>query len=723
MMRTPGCLLFLAIFPALTALSVDVRTFGAVGDGLSDDTLAIQRAADSVSMNGSAGHERMWMVSRYGAKAMSGSSCREVFFPPGRYRLSGPVVFDYNVTLRGDGAVIILPVSGDGFFFQQALRVDIEGLRFVGGKVQVRHWSANRDTATCLVRGCQFEGASQTAFASDAYRENTKKVYSSRGAEMASGVLRKTCSSVIARCHEGVWSLENRDPESYVEMENSTNFIFDECTFSDNVQALDVRSDGCVIRNCRFSASDLGAMPMVTLGVRAHVYGCSFLQPIGLGRSPVRCRSGNVTVERCSFSGVEDGLAAVEWVDPPSSGYIASSLIFKNVSMACTNGVAVRFEPNAFPNTLSIDGLKGGGVAVSFAEMPTRERLENALKGCRHPDLGPELSYGISMSRLDGFRDDLPAVLERFRRTVPTIVRQDVDWPDSCFAHAAETRFFDGDYVTVTNTFVCRDGMLIGARGRCVLKASSDSFPLFRVPSGACVKFENLTFYRGKHAVLVEGDGCVETVNCAFYEQAGETFLSPGGRIRTFGGIAYTPYLYRGAGVAFFDALWYSCVPDHGRSDYRACEYAAIRVERGGRLYMRDLLGVPCYFRHIQPMITMWKEKPTEDQVGDFRWIDSQGEIWLQECRFGGEWGGLTPVYQRGDRARTYIEGPYFATDCRRLRTSFAVNRIDSEAKPILIDEVTTSFGLPYADSAYNSYPHRHDNFSGNAAAEGSKRP
>lgn len=63
----------------------NVRDFGAVGDGTTDDTAAVQSAVAA-------------------AKAVGASSCGAVvYFPPGRYRMSGAINLDNarNVTLQG----------------------------------------------------------------------------------------------------------------------------------------------------------------------------------------------------------------------------------------------------------------------------------------------------------------------------------------------------------------------------------------------------------------------------------------------------------------------------------------------------------------------------------------------------------------------------------------------------------------------------------------------
>ena len=689
---------------------VNVRVFGAVGDGVHDDTAALQRAADSVAMDGRPGHERAWMCTRNISNTMSDSPCTELYFPPGTYRITGPVAFNFNTTLRGENATIANATTNEvSFYFEQALRIDIEGLSFAGGATHVRHWSNNRDTATCLIRNCTFRGASDVAFVTDAYREETGVRYRSRAEEMAAGVNRRTCSAMVLSRDGDRVRLVPRDPKTFVPWENSTNFILDGCRFLGNGRAVDIRSDGCVIRNCRFVAPSGASRAQVELGVRAHLYGCEIGYRAPRASAAVVCHSGNFGFEDCRI-GSDAPLAAVRYLDPPAPGYNASSLTVRNFRLSKAVSPLLSFAEGAFPNKVTADGVTGSaGEAFGFDRVPSRDDLAAWLRGRRHPDLGPALSYGISLSRLGEMADNLPDVFVRYRHDIPVSVWKDVAWPSASASASGRRMEFGGETVVVSNTIVLADGMRVIGRGRALLKAADDSFPVFRVPKGAKVRIENVSVWRGRHAVEVEGDGGVEAVNCAFYDQLGATFRAPAGTVRTFGGIAYTPFLYDGAGLAFFEALWFSCLPDHPDKDYRNRDYAAIRVGEGGRLFVRDLLGVPCYFRHVMPMHDIWRKRPAADQVGDFRWIDSRGEVVLQHCRFGGEWGGLTPVYQRGAAAKTYLEGPYFCVDCPRLRDSRAVMRIDSPSDPVLVDSVTTLYNGTYADRAHCVFPFRHE--------------
>ena len=71
--------------------SILVTTFGAIGDGINDDTSAIQQAIDAAAGIGQGNNARL---------------SREVIFPTGTYRITQPIQLDHrhiNISIRGNG--------------------------------------------------------------------------------------------------------------------------------------------------------------------------------------------------------------------------------------------------------------------------------------------------------------------------------------------------------------------------------------------------------------------------------------------------------------------------------------------------------------------------------------------------------------------------------------------------------------------------------------------
>ncbi|MBP5641387.1 MAG: hypothetical protein J6X55_18060, partial [Victivallales bacterium] len=86
-------LLLLFLMAHFSLFALNVKDFGAVGDGVHDDTDAIQHALDLAEAEESkflAGHSELPPWGGHGGHGSSGL----VFVPKGTYRLSRPLVFD-----------------------------------------------------------------------------------------------------------------------------------------------------------------------------------------------------------------------------------------------------------------------------------------------------------------------------------------------------------------------------------------------------------------------------------------------------------------------------------------------------------------------------------------------------------------------------------------------------------------------------------------------------
>lgn len=99
---------------------VSVKDFGAVGDGVADDTAAVQAAINT----GKSG----------------------VYFPDGTYRIASVVTLSGNLTLFGSAGAVIFPnrgTPGGNVFQATSGSIVIEGLTFDGGASQPTNAAAN----------------------------------------------------------------------------------------------------------------------------------------------------------------------------------------------------------------------------------------------------------------------------------------------------------------------------------------------------------------------------------------------------------------------------------------------------------------------------------------------------------------------------------------------------------------------------------------------------
>ena len=130
--------LFLLSMMALAWTGVfafDVRDFGAKGDGIADDTDAIQRALDVAET-----YEAKFLAGRSEIPAWDGhgghGSSGLVFLPKGTYRLTRTLVFDrHHLLIRGEEGTVLLGADGEDILYLSCInRAIIENITFQGGR-------------------------------------------------------------------------------------------------------------------------------------------------------------------------------------------------------------------------------------------------------------------------------------------------------------------------------------------------------------------------------------------------------------------------------------------------------------------------------------------------------------------------------------------------------------------------------------------------------------
>jgi len=132
--------------------TINVKDFGAVGDGKTDDTKAIRKAFEAV-----------WGTSRKYPGTAYFLEMSPVVFPTGHYKISEPISVN-NTTIRGEGAIIEqTDPEQDIFIFSSAWCMKISGFTFAGGRHHLRLSNPNLDTGMIQIENCRFYGASAVA--------------------------------------------------------------------------------------------------------------------------------------------------------------------------------------------------------------------------------------------------------------------------------------------------------------------------------------------------------------------------------------------------------------------------------------------------------------------------------------------------------------------------------------------------------------------------------
>lgn len=130
---------------------ISVRDFGAVGDGLTDDTLALQQAL--------AAH-------------------RTVFLPTGTYLITAPLTLGYRHALLGAGQTAIIKAQSNDFVTVEmaAGYAVLSNLRIEGGLMGVKMFGRDGECVQNIISDVQIVGAA-TGIQLDGYDDTNKPCY------------------------------------------------------------------------------------------------------------------------------------------------------------------------------------------------------------------------------------------------------------------------------------------------------------------------------------------------------------------------------------------------------------------------------------------------------------------------------------------------------------------------------------------------------------------
>jgi hypothetical protein len=145
----------LAVSAPLQTGVVNVRDFGAKGDGKTDDTAAIRAAVEEMKRH---------LIGVRATHAIH-NGYPELFFPTGAYRVSDAIVVPGDgITIRGAAGASITQTdpSKDILATKWAWRMTISGLTFVNGRRQLALVNSNLDSGMITIEDCRFlESAEQ----------------------------------------------------------------------------------------------------------------------------------------------------------------------------------------------------------------------------------------------------------------------------------------------------------------------------------------------------------------------------------------------------------------------------------------------------------------------------------------------------------------------------------------------------------------------------------
>ena len=132
-------------------VSVKDAPFNAIGDGVSDDTAAIQALADYIVAQTQSG------LTTSGALTAAYSGTSPIaYFPTGTYRVTAAINWGPYLEIAGDSAIIKQDDPDADIFDIDLYQFKMSGMQFVGGRHHLRVHNANINSSMFEIDHCQF---------------------------------------------------------------------------------------------------------------------------------------------------------------------------------------------------------------------------------------------------------------------------------------------------------------------------------------------------------------------------------------------------------------------------------------------------------------------------------------------------------------------------------------------------------------------------------------
>jgi hypothetical protein len=647
----------------LDKLVFNVRAYGATGDGVTDDTIAIQRCFDEA-------HKKSREFN-YGGSWQS--MYNEIVFPQGTYRLSNMLRVSNAMIVRGEGEVVLQqtnPACGiiDNHW---ALRMLFQNLTFEGGHRQLHLFTANSAGAHIVIRDCIFRNGGEFAISCVMRRPDHLGE--------SFGFYKQT--KIGDGQYQYAFVSDQGQPLSF----NSTVLRVDRCRFERCMKVIQTNADMGTVSNCYIETHpEMQGAAIIAAGVTKleNIEGLANVTP-GLQQrwidhicNGLICRNLKLTTAQPD-TGMCAIYAHIKWRNT-AAGNAQHYLVLEDSEVQCAGS-----EENAIvycqevPNTIAIRDCRD-----------TSKRPVRAIGVAR--DFGEDYFKGISADGLKYLADarnssnviaDLPPAMRPFADAplapaFTTLMRRAGALPvdDVTMAKAVKTRLNVADFGAVndgktdatpafreavaaaaklpgpelllpsghyllTGTIDLPAEISIRAVGSAYIEGKGENLTGFRVERGRRIAFHNLMFGQWQTAIDItapkDEEARVLIDRCIFADISGMTVRcgTPGMPVaennKLYLRITDSAFYYNchqlfetNAVQAIFDSSW--AVTDPRLND-EAC------IVNKGNLLCRDICGNPVCDKNTR----------------DMRWIDNYHRVITDCFRFGGEAGGICLVNQR----------------------------------------------------------------------------
>ncbi len=689
--------------------TINVKDYGAVGDGINDDTIAIQNALNfafkqrkSIRVNTMKG----W----YGGSV--DAAYPMVIFPSGTYKITNTLVGYREMYLKGIGNAVIKQFDStkDIYYQHGSFRSTIENLTFDGGSVQVHIWTANMDGAKIIISNCQFKNSGSEAVRCWSYTKKRLKGEKFRWTKPIAPYKVEVNSNGFIKLVDKI------DITTLSRWANSTLMVISDSEFNNCIRVFDVSCDGTVFENCKIIANPFTVGAVIKCNNKTEIRNIKCYAPaskqvqfwIEANSSALACR--NSIFESAS------PMCLVKQIRKP--GYISTGLIINGCklnSAGCAEGGIISLE--AIPNTLYFTGnieLSGKAVkAVAWKISPSTEGFYEQ-RYFKHIDIATQFNFCIA-NNSSNINPQLPKTAKAYIRSdIPQKILKKLGFANlkklavesspqiknmvfaSCYGLKADginddsdalqqavdaasklpqsAVILPGQIIKLTKTiYLSPDTKLIGTG--CAFLRGDGSFPALSSEECRNIIIKNIGFKEFSKGLELNTKSSqnskVLIYNCDFfdcYEEAITCLSDKNGDknntiIQLKNSNIYST-IVTNAAFAYFSNLWLS-------GNFLINDRANIE-NHGGVMFAESISCVPRSKKGKTLKNSISKVEKIWEKGDNLRWFDNYGKLIISDPRFGGEEGGACPIYNMFQDSIIFAHGGYFGMNSKYIKNCYA---------------------------------------------------
>lgn len=696
-----------ALQAPITPTSINVKDYGAKGDGIADDTQAIQHA-----VNAAADQAKRWQYRiqhwRHLIRGAVDNPRSEVVFPAGTYKISRPVVFGRFNSLRGIGKTVIHQTDStqDSFYFHGVQQAFVEGFTFEGGKTQLRFWTNNLGIALLSVQDNHFINSSSYAIECRSFTQQVLGLDDT-----------KPWAPYEVAWKDGQPTLTPNEPVRLRPWFNSTVTVIERNKFENVMHAVDLSGDTGLIRDCEVITNPEMEGAVFRVEDLIHLHRIKGMARPNPGKQQYWIESAENKMPATFYAAITLRDSVLDSESANGIGIVRSDLLPYGTSIVLDNsrvktaGSLVTIAKGTQPNIISINGvteISGRPVkAVTWEEVPdaiTLEAIKDQPKYARSPDIY-KIQIDGNSPNIDTTAPDIFAPL--LLPPVPQAALKETYLPELSWRYAdLETEalkngkvifasgfgldndpstddtaavqqafeaagkagntllVFPAGIFKLSDTVQLPANVAVRAAGTTAFILDGNEKDLFSAKNATNLAFKGFSFNGGRNAMNIANDNNLKAriafENCSFYDQFENGVKALTGKGET-GERNQTELSIQGG--------WHGNM--HGLTTNAArTQLTAMTLVNDPHLdnasYIKNLGGQ----MRLDAVLTnpkLWQGKRSEgklpegvtswDYSKNTCWIENWGQIYSRDTRWGGETGGMCNIVNRSAAGTIYIGG------------------------------------------------------------------